>query len=85
MLISQAFDERGRVASGLYTRLLHGMLEVNRGMLVENVAAQMLTTSRHHLYFYATPSKKDAAEHVETVSPISKLCPRTSATSVRSK
>ncbi len=53
LLISMAFDERTIVSEELYRKLLLGKLEVNSGMLVENIVAQMLRASGHQLYFYS--------------------------------
>lgn len=64
LLISHAFDERGIVASEIYQKLLLGKLEVNEGMLIENIVSQMLVASGHNLYFYSK-SSKDAAERME--------------------
>ena len=50
LLISQVFDECGIVTSDIYRKLLFGKLEANVGMLVENVVAQMLVASWHHLF-----------------------------------
>ena len=41
LLISQAFDENSIVSEELYKKLLFDKLEVNEGMLVENIVAQM--------------------------------------------
>lgn len=65
LLISHAFDENGIVSEELYKRLLFGKLEVNQGMLVENVVAQMLSASGHRLYFYSNSNRKDAGERME--------------------
>jgi hypothetical protein len=46
LLISHAFDEKGIVSSEIYQKLLFGKLEVNEGMIIENIVAQMLTASR---------------------------------------
>ena len=64
LLISHAFDENGLVTNDLYQKLLLNKLEVNTGMIVENLVAQMLTASGHKLYFYAR-SSADAAERME--------------------
>lgn len=64
LLISHAFDEKGIVSSEIYQKLLFGKLEVNEGMLVENVVSQMLTASGHKLFFYSK-SSKDADERME--------------------
>ena len=64
LLISHAFDERGIVSSDIYQKLLFGKLEVNEGMLIENIVSQMLTASGHSLYFYSKASD-DADERME--------------------
>lgn len=43
LLISHAFDENGIVSEEIYKKLLFDKLEVNKGMIVENIVAQMLT------------------------------------------
>lgn len=64
LLISHAFDERGLVSEEIYKKLLFGKLEVNEGMLVENIVAQMLRAAGHRLYFYSR-SSADADERME--------------------
>lgn len=64
LLISHAFDERGIVAAEIYQKLLFGKLEINQGMLTENMVAQMLVSSGHSLYFYST-SSTEASERME--------------------
>ena len=56
LLISHAFDENGLLSEEIYKKLLFDKLEVNKGMLVENIVAQMLVASGHKLYFYANSS-----------------------------
>lgn len=53
LLISMAFDEHGDEIRDLYRKLVFGKLEVNEGMLVENVVAQMLRAAGHKLYFFS--------------------------------
>ena len=60
LLLSHAFDEKGIMSAEIYHKLLFGKLEVNEGMLVENVVAQMLTASGNKLFFYSKAS--DVAE-----------------------
>ena len=60
LLLSHAFDEKGIMSAEVYHKLLFGKLEVNEGMLVENVVAQMLTASGNKLFFYSKAS--DVAE-----------------------
>ncbi len=65
LLISHAFDENSIVSEKLYRQLLFDKLEVNKGMLVENIVAQMLVASGHKLYFYANSSREDSAARME--------------------
>ena len=65
LLISHAFDENGIVSEEIYKKLLFGKLEVNLGMIMENMAAQMLTASGHKLYFYSNPSRDDKDSRME--------------------
>ena len=64
LLLSHAFDEKGIVSSEIYQKLLFGKLEVNEGMLFENIVAQMLTASGNSLYFYSK-SSEEAEERME--------------------
>lgn len=65
LLISHAFDERGIVTSELYQKLMFDKLEVNEGMLLENIVAQMLRAAGHKLYFFSKYSAKEADERME--------------------
>ncbi len=65
LLISMAFDERGILSSELYRKLLFDKLEVNKGMLVENIVAQMLRASGHRLFFFSQSSREDYRENME--------------------
>ena len=65
LLISHAFDENGIVSEELYRKLLFDKLEVNKGMIVENIVAQMLTASGHKLYFYSNSSREDKDARME--------------------
>ena len=72
LLISMAFDEKGRVPNEIYQKLLHNKLEINEGMLVENIVAQMLAAAGHNLYFYSNSSRENADERMEIDFLISK-------------
>ncbi len=65
LLISMAFDERNILKNGLYRKLLFDKLEVNRGMLVENIVAQMLRAAGHRLFFYTQSSREGSKENME--------------------
>lgn len=65
LLISHAFDENGIVSEEIYKKLLFDKLEVNKGMIAENIVSQMLTASGHKLYFYSNPSRNDVNSRME--------------------
>ena len=65
LLISHAFDERGIVSADLYRKLMFDKLEVNEGMLVENIVAQILRAAGHKLYFFSNSSRTSADDRME--------------------
>lgn len=65
LLISHAFDENGIVSEEIYKKLLFDKLEVNTGMIIENIVAQMLAASGHKLYFYSNSSRNDVTSRME--------------------
>ena len=65
LLISHSFDENGIVSEEIYKKLLFDKLDVNKGMLMENMVAQMLTAAGHKLYFYSNSSRDDVTERME--------------------
>lgn len=65
LLISLAFDENETTNVSLFRKLMLGKLEINKGMLVENVVAQMLKANGHELYFFSAYSKNDSQETME--------------------
>lgn len=65
LLVSHAFDEHALAAEEIHRRLLLGRIEVNEGMLVENVVAQMLAASGKPLYFFSKYDKSDASSRME--------------------
>lgn len=65
LLISHAFDENGIVSEEIYKKLLFDKLECNKGMIVENLVAQMLTAAGHKLYFYSNPSRDEVSARME--------------------
>lgn len=87
LLISHAFDENGKVPVELYQKLLLNKLELNQGMIVENVVAQMLAASQHKLYFYSNSDREDASERMEIdfLTAKSKLTSRHNITPIEVK
>lgn len=65
LLISHSFSEAKIRAEELYRKLMHDKIELNKGMLVENIVAQMLRTGGHKLFFYSSYSKTEAEDRIE--------------------
>lgn len=72
LLLSMAFDEHGDDIQEIYKKLVFGKLEVNEGMLVENIVAQMLKAAGHQLYFFSQSDRDDAENRMEIDFLISK-------------
>lgn len=65
LLISMAFDENESGMEKIYHKLMLDKLEVNEGMIVENIVSQMLVAAGHKLYFYYTSDREEAANRME--------------------
>lgn len=65
LLISHSFDENGIVSADIYKKILFDRLEINEGMLIENIVAQMLVASDHKLYYFSKASKEDKDNRME--------------------
>ena len=65
LLISHAFDANEIVSEDLYRKILLDKLEMNSGMIVENIVAQMLRTAGHKLFFYSNASMTDKDSRME--------------------
>ena len=65
LLIAHAFDENAIADIQLYRKLLLDKLEINQGMLVENLVAQMLRATGHKLFFFSRSDREDADNRME--------------------
>lgn len=65
LLVSMAFDTGDLEQGGIYEKILRGKLEFNKGMLVENLVAQLLCTAGQPLYFYSCSSRENADDRME--------------------
>ncbi len=65
LLVSHAFDENELAREEIHRRLLLDKIEVNKGMLVENLAAQMIVASGHKLYFHSESDACHAENRME--------------------
>lgn len=73
LLISHSFDENEILSTELYKRLMFDKLEVNEGMLMENIVSQMLVAGGHKLYFFSKYSKTESSDTMEIDFLVSKL------------
>lgn len=65
LLISLAFGCGELEQGGIYEKILLNKLEFNKGMLVENLVAQLLRTAGNPLYFYSCSSRDNASDRME--------------------
>lgn len=65
LLVSHAFSENGNAVCEMQWKILTGKLEVNRGMLMENVVAQMLAAAGQGLYYHYDSDQANVANRKE--------------------
>lgn len=65
LLVSLAFGESELATKSIHDRLLTGDIELNEGMIAENIVAQMIRTAGHKLYFYSKSSRDDVKDRME--------------------
>lgn len=53
LLVTHTFMDRSFTDNDLYKAILFDRLDVNEGMIMENIVAQMLRRNGHRLYFYS--------------------------------
>ena len=64
LLVSMAFSGENDIR-GIYKKILLDKLEFNKGMIVENLVAQLLRSSNHPLYYFSSKSRTDPEERME--------------------
>ena len=65
LLVSHAFDENQLAAGEIHRRILTGDIELNEGMLVENVVAQIFAAAGRQLYFYSNRTRENCQDKME--------------------
>ena len=65
LLITHAFMDSPYIENELYKSILFDKLSINKGMIIENIAAQMLRKNGHKLYFYSRSDKENRENHME--------------------
>lgn len=78
LLVTQAFLGRPYIENDLYKAVLFNKIDINQGMIMENVVAQMLRSNGHRLYFYSRNDVSNRKNHMEIDFLIKKgknICP----------
>ena len=65
LLASLAFLENDNASIDILWKLLTGKIALNKGMLMENVVAQMLRAAGQKLHFHKTPTNVSADDRME--------------------
>ncbi len=65
LLITHAFMDMPYAENELYKAVLFDKLSINEGMILENIAAQMLRRNGHRLYFYSRNDNLHRVNHME--------------------
>ncbi|MCL2201576.1 MAG: AAA family ATPase [Oscillospiraceae bacterium] len=65
LLVTHAFTGKPYSKNEIYRAILFDKLSINEGMIMENIAAQMLRRSGHSLYFYSRNDKNNRENHME--------------------
>lgn len=65
LLVSMAFDPVTLESEHVHERILHDRLSLDKGMLMENMVAQMIRASGRGLYFYSNADRTRAENRME--------------------
>ena len=65
LLVTHTFKDQKYTDNELYRAILLDRLNINEGMLMENVVAQMLRIRRERLYFYSRSDNLHRENHME--------------------
>lgn len=78
LLITHTFRDDEYIDNELYKGILFGRLNINEGMLMENITAQALTASGHKLFFFSKrdgETRKNSMEIDFLIRRNKKICP----------
>lgn len=65
LLVTLTFMDKAFTDNELYKAVLFDKLDINEGMIMENIVAQMLRCRGHKLYFYSRNDTQNRANHME--------------------
>ena len=78
LLVTHAFRDNDYSDNELYRAILLDKLNINEGMLIENIVAQMLRCNGYHLFFYSRVDNNNRKNMIEIdflISKRKKICP----------
>ena len=65
LLITLTFMDQAFTDNEFYKAVLFDRLDINEGMIMENIVAQMLRSNGHKLYFYSRNDNEHRENHME--------------------
>lgn len=65
LLLTLANSESNGGENDIYRKIITNKLEINHGMVIENIVAQMLRASGHKLFFFSSYSKSNSEDRME--------------------
>lgn len=65
LLVTHTFMDKKYTDNELYRAILFDKMNINEGMLMENIVAQMLRLKRERLYFYSRSDNQNRENHME--------------------
>ena len=65
LLVTHTFMDNAFTENELYRAILFDKLNINEGMIMENIVAQMLRSNGHKLYFYSRSDTDNRENHME--------------------
>ncbi|MDD3192459.1 MAG: AAA family ATPase [Oscillospiraceae bacterium] len=65
LLVTHTFMDSSFTDNELYKAILFDKIDINEGMIMENVVAQMLRRNGHKLYFYSRSDSTNRENHME--------------------
>lgn len=65
LLVTHTFMDTAYTDNELYKAILFDRLDVNEGMIMENIVAQTLRRTGHKLYFYSRSDSRNRINHME--------------------
>ncbi len=65
LLVTQTFMDKDYTENNLYKAILFNKLNINEGMIMENIVAQILRSNGHKLFFYSKNDNKNRENNME--------------------